>query len=226
MVQLDPVFCTALAIIAAAFAPSLIYLIWIRNKEKFDREPILTLLGTFIYCAIIAVVLSYIFETILVSAYIGFQPSTTGAIVTTVAIAPIVEEAVKPLGVYRLRNSKAFNEPDDGAVYGAAAGLGFAATENLMYGVRSLAMYGLEVYIITVVFRAVSSTLIHASATGFTGYGIGKWKFGTPSIVIPASYLLAVLIHATFNFFAFKEEVLISLALAVVSIIALRRVIK
>ena len=134
---------TLAVLFATAFAPSLIYLTWIRNREKFAHEPIAILLSTFVYGAVVGVIVSYLFETLIVQVYTQFQsPPLLEAIVPTLVIAPIVEEGVKPIGVYILRNMKSFIHPIDGAIYGAGSGLGFAATENLIYESQALLRYG------------------------------------------------------------------------------------
>ena len=50
----------------------------------------------------------------------------------SVIIAPIIEELSKALGLRLIKNQ--IFELEDGLIYGAVAGFGFAATENLIYG--------------------------------------------------------------------------------------------
>lgn len=224
---IHPTIITLAILFAAAFAPSLVYLTWIRNREKFAHEPMAILLRTFVYGAVVGVILSYVFETLIVQMYTQFEnPPLLEAIVPTLVIAPIVEEGVKPIGVYILRNMKSFIHPIDGAIYGAASGFGFAATENLIYESRALLRYGFSAWLLTVAFRAVSSTLIHASATGLTGYGIGKWKFGASAIIIPFFYIIAVLLHGAFNYISIEGDFLAALMLATVSIVVVTAIIR
>jgi RsiW-degrading membrane proteinase PrsW (M82 family) len=117
-----------------------------------------------------------------------------------VILAPLVEESAKAWGVPR-RN---ILEPEDGMIYGAAVGLGFAATENMLYLFSALTE-SVESFVATAVLRAVTSTLLHASATAVAGYGISRAIFfrkqGARESWLP--YLaLAMLIHALFNLFA------------------------
>jgi RsiW-degrading membrane proteinase PrsW (M82 family) len=100
-------------------------------------------------------------------------------------------------------------ELKNGLVYGAAVGLGFAAVENVLYGANAIAV-GLDVFAGTAVLRALTSTLLHASASAIAGFGISR------QIVMRAKglkvswlpyYGLAVLLHASFNFFAIIGQV-------------------
>jgi len=56
--------------------------------------------------------------------------------------------------------------------------------------------------LILIGIRSISSALLHASATSTMGYGIGKSiVWGGGHHVLPY-YLLAVIMHASFNFLA------------------------
>jgi RsiW-degrading membrane proteinase PrsW (M82 family) len=218
-VAIPSTMITVTVVFAAAFAPSLIYLTWIRNREKFAHEPMAILLRTFIYGAVVGIIVSYVFESLIAQVYMQFvAPPLLEAIVPTLVIAPIVEEGVKPIGVYILRNMKSFVHPIDGAIYGVASGLGFAATENLIYESQALLKYGFAAGLLTVAFRAVTSTFIHASATGLTGYGIGEWKFGASAMHVAFFFIIAVLLHSIFNYVSIEGEFLTSLILAIASI--------
>jgi RsiW-degrading membrane proteinase PrsW (M82 family) len=99
-------------------------------------------------------------------------------------------------------------EIEDGLVYGAAVGLGFAATENLLY-LTSALLEGVEVFVTTAVLRSVTSTVLHASATAIAGYGIALALFMRPRgrQVSWLPYLgMAMLLHALFNLFASLGE--------------------
>ncbi|MEE9267859.1 MAG: PrsW family glutamic-type intramembrane protease [Thermoplasmata archaeon] len=100
------------------------------------------------------------------------------------------------------------NEVEDGVVYGAAAGLGFAATENVAYGAVAFAAAGLGASLILIGVRSFSSALLHAAATGTFGYGVAVNKLGSGKTLLPF-YLLAVLMHGTYNFFAGLGELFV-----------------
>jgi RsiW-degrading membrane proteinase PrsW (M82 family) len=192
-----------LGIVLVALLPSLYYLVRARNSERYAREPYVRLLAVFGYGAISAVVVSIVLELLIIGNLSNFRrlyelgdTNFLGAVV----VAPIVEEAAKALGVvfvvgYCVR-------AEDGLVYGVAAGLGFAATENLLYEVSALEV-GVIAYFVTAIIRTISSTLLHASATGVTGLGLGRAHVGNVSLAFALPYyLIAVLMHSFFNLVA------------------------
>ena len=197
----------AVILLLAAFVPSLVYLVWIRNTERFGREPYGRLLGVFLYGATVSVVVAVVLEMILMALLntniervyqiLGDNPSLSSLILACV-IAPFVEELTKASGVVRAR--KIMSDIEDGIVYGAAVGLGFAATENLLYESYSYFSDGASAFVATAIVRSLSSALLHATTTSVVGLGISRRvRFGTSWLPY---YLGAVLIHGVFNFAA------------------------
>jgi RsiW-degrading membrane proteinase PrsW (M82 family) len=207
---------------AVAFLPSIAYIVWIRNTEKYEREPWVRIFATFVWGAVFGVILGVLFSGILilifnVAAPQGVYDAVQGneyyyGFLLAVIIAPFGEEAAKGLGVFTA--GRDLDEVEDGLIYGAAVGLGFAATENLLYEYNALVTMGVVSFIATAVVRSISSALLHASATSVTGYGIGRKKvLGGKHYIIPF-YLVAVGMHALFNFLAIQGS-LFSLLLAI-----------
>ena len=190
-------------IISVAFVPSLLYLVRARTWETFGKEPYRRLLYMFGWGAVAAIIISVILELMILGnldqferLYLLGDRSFIGAVV----VAPIVEEAAKAAGLVLVMAR--FQREEDGMVYGIAAGLGFAATENLLYEVSALSI-GISAYIMTAILRTISSTLLHATATGVTGLGVGKAKMEGKWVVLAMPYyLLAVAMHAGFNYVA------------------------
>ena len=95
------------------------------------------------------------------------------------------------LGPYR---SLYFDEPRDGLVYAAAASLGFASLENLVY----IVSFGPEVMI----GRAPVSTLAHVIFGSFWGYGLGmQAQEGRRArrLWLWATLAVAAAVHGVFN---------------------------
>jgi len=191
-------------LLLAAFVPSLIYLIWIRNTERFSREPYGRLLRIFIFGATMSVFVAVLVEFLLIYLLedniervydiLGNDPNL-GNLLLAVVIAPFVEEFAKALGI--LGSRRFIKELEDGIVFGAAAGLGFAATENLLYESTAYFSDGVEAFIAITVVRSISSALLHASASAVAGLGIARsWLAKTGWT---GYYLLAVLMHGLFN---------------------------
>ncbi len=198
---------TALLFILA-FLPPIIYAIWIRNTEKYNREKFKPMFLCFVWGATIAIVASIILELILdVSIYVSFENSSKLSLVLTLLIAPFAEELTKPLAL-RIKSVKnSLDEIEDGLIFGAVAGLGFSATENLLYGYSFLSE-GLLVFLVLMSIRSVGGCLLHASATALTAYGYGKSIIHGKSFlrVIPY-FIVAIFVHASYNFLVSFEMI-------------------
>ncbi|MCG7840664.1 MAG: PrsW family intramembrane metalloprotease [Methanomassiliicoccales archaeon] len=131
-------------VLLSAIVPSLIYLVWIRNSEIYNRERWGRVLSVFFFGATISILASVLLESLAIDVirapgsifsegFWNFAPydPTLEIVILAVVIAPFVEEWAKGWGVLALRNW--IIEPEDGLIYGAAAGLGFAAVENIFY---------------------------------------------------------------------------------------------
>jgi RsiW-degrading membrane proteinase PrsW (M82 family) len=147
-------------------------------------------------------VMVYLYGEAVAREYALFSenPSLETLVIVCV-IAPFVEEGAKAYGI--LRKSEILSDVEGGLVLGAASGLGFAATENLLYEVSAL-QEGFAVFIVLALVRSVSSSLLHASASAVSGYGIARKELGAGFSALPF-YLLAVGMHALFNLLASIE---------------------
>ncbi len=213
-----------------AFLPPIIYSIWIRNTEKFNREKWLPIFFCFFWGATIAIIASIILElSIGTIVILSIEDASTINIVLAVVIAPFVEELTKPLALRYRTVKKELDEIEDGLIYGAVAGLGFSATENLIYGLNFL-KEGLLFFIILISIRSFGACLLHASATAWTGYGYGKVIMRHTSIIKVIPYfILAILIHAyynallSFDIIGLTAGFISAMALAVISIYIVRK---
>jgi len=216
-----------------AFFPAIVYAIWIRNTEKYEREPWAAIFLAFLWGATIAIVASLILEVILdVSIASNIEDYSLHSFMLAVFIAPFAEELTKPMALSLRKVRREINELEDGIIYGAAAGLGFSATENLFYSISFLSK-GLLIFIILVFIRTIGGCLLHASATSFTGYGYGKALLEGKNIMSVFPYFLAAMAaHSFYNFVVSFEMiggligVAIALLFAVLCIKYIRRIIK
>ncbi|HLE47214.1 MAG TPA: PrsW family intramembrane metalloprotease, partial [Candidatus Thermoplasmatota archaeon] len=164
------------AIAAAAFLPPIIFIAYVRNQEKTRREPWGAIVRVFLFGAVVSILIALALESIFHSEEReyeilrgGFQ--VTSIVILVVIIAPLVEEFTKGLALRGAR--KNIVEEEDGIVYGAAAGFGFSATENLFYELAALQELGTTGLIWTAVVRTFTGCFLHATASGLVGYGIG-----------------------------------------------------
>jgi len=203
---------TITILVGSAFIPSLIYLIWIRNAERYGKKRWSQLARTFLWGAglsvLFAIILSLLFVGVISAPelqreYKFLADETIFTLIIVVIIAPIVEEFTKVLGVFSVKTS--LTDIEAGLVFGAACGLGFAATENLLYESSVYLAEGFgSAFISIVVLRSIASTLLHGSASAMAGYGVTKAKFEGWYLFLPY-YLLAVIMHGAFNFLASLE---------------------
>jgi protease PrsW len=188
-------------LISFSFFIPLLYVVWIRNTERCQRQQWVSVFICFFWGASLAVAAAFILE-------FGFMVSLTGAIQNTqevsalmvIVIAPVVEEFAKPLIIGARSVRSQLKELEDGLIYGAAAGLGFSATENLFYGLDYINQ-DISTFLILIALRSFGACLLHASATSLTGYGYGKKILRRTSLLLVLPYYgLAVVMHSFYNF--------------------------
>jgi len=198
-----------LVLVVSALALPLVFMVWIRNTARFSREPWHMVLKAFLWGAVFSVIVTIVFSLILLAILGSVQPlndfvarrfGDPTIFIGAVIVAPFAEEAAKGLGVRAGRPATQLRT--DGLVYGAAAGLGFSATENLLYGLVVLFAPGggPTASLAVIAIRSFSSSFLHASATAAMGYGIAKTWLTRRTWAFLPFYLLAVIMHAAFNF--------------------------
>ncbi|MFQ5815467.1 MAG: ABC transporter permease [Candidatus Hydrothermarchaeaceae archaeon] len=121
----------------------------------------------------------------------------TNSLFLMVALFALIEETLKPIGLYALQRSDArIDNPASGAFYGALSGLGFFAVENafiiffLLFSVPSMISWILAL-------RTGSTMIIHLISSGIVGIGLTK-KRGSYGLPL-RNILLATSIHAFYN---------------------------
>ncbi len=208
----------AVGTVLAAVVPAGAYAVWVRGQERYEREPWSQVLKAFAWGGTGGVVLAVLFEVLL-----GVRPDAiaqvgiSSVIFASVIVAPVVEEATKALGLRWVDDP--YIEPEDGLIYGAAAGFGFAATENLAYGVSAYLADGTSALVMTLILRALSSAFLHGTASAIVGYAIWRKRAGVGDTQgILGFYLIAVALHAVFNIGASLNLVITFLAVAFLAI--------
>jgi len=200
-----------IVLLASAFTMPLVFMVWIRNSARHSREPWRFVLKSFVWGAVFSVIVAIIFSLVLVATLgqVGplneflvrrfHDPDIVVLVLGAVIVAPIVEEAAKGLGVRAGRPE--IQRLIDGLVYGAAAGLGFSATENLFYGLNQLLSPegGATASLAVIAIRSFSSSFLHASASAVLGYGLAKSWLTRRTWAFLGFYLIAVTMHASFN---------------------------
>ena len=186
------------AIVASviAFTPAMFYLLPLIWLDRYDPEPLWLLALAFAWGALVAVVVSFIFNTLL-GAFLG---DAFGAVVS----APVFEEGSKGLGLVILLIffRRYFDDILDGIVFAGVIALGFATVENVLYYGRGIAE-GKEALIALLILRGIMSPFAHVSFTAMTGIGCGLARESHNIFVrllLPLTgYGAAVFLHALWN---------------------------
>ncbi len=195
-------------LVAFGFLQTVIYLLFIRAIDLYEREPLRYVVPVFVWGFTVAVVASLIFNLIFAFTVTTIAGKQVANFFTAVVGAPIIEECSKGLALlliffvaYLARRRSGLIEfagVMDGIVYGSAVGFGFAIAEDILYGMQ----FGAETFVV----RRIFGGFAHAAFTSLTGIGVGLIPFVHHKILklIPPllGLLGAILLHATFNFTA------------------------
>jgi len=194
------------AIMAAvvAFVPAIFYIIPLIWLDRYDPEPLWLLALAFSWGALVAVVVSFIINTLAGTIAGASISPEAGTIVGAVISAPIVEEASKGIGLLILLIffRRYFDDILDGIVFAGVIALGFATVENVLYYGRAFEGGGGGVVFMFIV-RGVLSPFAHVTFTSMTGIGCGiaRESHNTAiKILAPVGgYIGAVSLHMLWN---------------------------
>lgn len=182
-----------LVFLALAFAPGAFWLWFFARKDRYQPAPRRLLMLTFAL-GMAATIPAALLESLWIDeSLVRGEASIMGSAAAMLLIVGPVEEGAKfaavRLGPYR---SLYFDEPMDGLVFSAAASLGFASLENLVYMIN----YGAAVILV----RAPLSTVAHAVFGSVWGYalGLGHERTGG-SVLVVGGLGLAAVAHGLFN---------------------------
>ena len=180
-----------------AFAPAVFWFWFFARKDTYRPEPRKLIVLTFFLgmaSTIPAGIIEYIFID---ESVLDDDANLTSVASTMLFVVGPVEEVSKFLAVWLVAyRSLYFDEPSDGLVYAAAASLGFASLENLLY----ILDFGPAVMI----GRAPLSTVAHVIFGSFWGYALGRrTQYNSHGIIVITGIAAAAVVHGLFNVFAF-----------------------
>jgi protease PrsW len=121
-------------IIFLSMLPCLFWLVFFYVQDRYGREPLWLVASTFVL-GIFSTIPALICNTVgMVAIALLFGSSTFSQFAFFFGVVGPIEEGVKLLAVLIFAYKQPqFNEPIDGVIYSAAAALGFAAAENVLY---------------------------------------------------------------------------------------------
>ena len=187
--------------------PAAVIVAYVRRSDATGREPLDLLVWTFllgILFASFAAILNAAAEPLFRSLPL------VGTVLFFYLVVGPVEETVKWLAV-RLHayRSDSFRAVVDGAVYGAAAGLGFATIENALYITQQYLQASQATGMEAALFGAALPTAAvrtfagpgHVIYSAFAGYYLGLAKYNPKHAgpIAVKGILIAAFIHGTYN---------------------------
>ena len=187
-----------LELLVLAIAPVATIILWIYLKDKYDKEPVITLSKFFILGILVSVLAIYVEELLIklnTFSKIGYM------IYISFIVAGLTEEGLKALILIpNLLREKNFNEKLDGIIYSVFLSLGFATVENIIYILFEDPTSVFKVSII----RAIISIPAHMMFAIIMGYYISKYKFNSskskPKTYLIMSIIVPILLHGIFDF--------------------------
>lgn len=183
-----------IALLFISLGPGILWVWFFYVKDRAEPEPKPLVAKAFVYGAISVFPAAFLeapFRRVITRG----TDDLAVLLVVSVLVVGLVEEVVKFVAVkLAAYDNREFNEVMDGVVYAVAAGLGFAATENLFYATSFGIVVGL--------FRAFVTDLAHASFSGIVGYYLGRAKFDARHAggFLARGLVVAILLHGLYDF--------------------------
>ena len=123
-------------------------------------------------------------------------------IVVATAIAPLVEEPAKSLGLLLLKEEEKLSfQIADWTILGSLSGIGFGFMENVVYALSVLG-YGVNVSLTLFLMRGLLTAPLHGITATLTGFGIGLWQKSGNARLLAIPLIAAMVIHGSFNLLA------------------------
>ena len=188
-----------------ATLPVPIYVAVVLWIDRYESEPVWTLVTAFAWGALVAVFIAAFFNTLSSFVVASLVNDEAGNFFGAVFSAPIVEESAKAavlFGLYFWKQDE-FDGVIDGIVYASMVGLGFAMTENIQYYGSAALEGGIGGGLTLFILRGMLAPFSHPLFTSMTGIGLGlatQTKNRLVKFCAPAGgLLLAMFLHSLWN---------------------------
>ncbi len=188
------------------FFPMFLFAAILYWLDRYEKEPILLLIGVFAWGMVVAAGGAYIINTIFGITVFSLTGSEfTSDLFTGSISAPIIEEGLKGMAVLLvfLLFRREFDSVMDGIIYAGVAALGFAASENVLYIWRGYTSDGWSGLFTLVLVRVVLVGWQHPLYTSFTGIGLANARMSRSWIIKLAApvlgFSLAMFTHSFHN---------------------------
>jgi protease PrsW len=192
------------ASLCAGFLPMVFWAALIWWLDRYEKEPLLLMGLAFLWGAVPATLFAVISEFLLnipLWHWIG-NHSLPFLFLSTGFLGPIIEESVKAFGIFCLflLARSEIDGPLDGIIYAALVGLGFTATENMLFFLTSQSS---SEWLGLVIMRSFVFGLNHAVFAALIGFGFvlainaQRWSLRLGWFL--GGWLSAIFFHSLFN---------------------------
>lgn len=192
--------------------PPLVWLYFLLKEDDRCPEPLPSLIIAFI-SGMLAVPLALPLEALVRDyAYVAYLTCTPdGPLCQPIIIGwSIIEETLKyALAALLVLWRAEVDEPIDLVIYMLTAALGFAALENVLFLIVPFAAGDVLMGLQTGNLRFIGSTLLHVMASSVIGFALAfSLDFPKPLLILCAiaGLILAIALHAIFNFFIIQGD--------------------
>lgn len=192
--------------------PPLVWLYFLLKEDDRCPEPLPMLFIAFI-SGMLAVPLVLPLEAVMRDyAYVAYQGCNEyGKLCSPIILGwAVIEETLKyVLAALLVLWRKDVNEPIDLVIYMLTAALGFAALENVLFLIVPFAGGEVLSGLATGNLRFIGSTLLHVMASSVIGFALAfSFTFPKPLRTFCAviGLILAIALHAVFNFFIIQGD--------------------
>ena len=186
--------------------PAMIWLYFLLKEDSRCPEPrhmiIIALLA-----GMVGVPLVLPLQHLAVTTLPASEPSP--GLLVIIAWSTIEETAKYALAAILVLWRRWVNESVDLVVYMITVALGFAAIENMLFLIQPIAQGHLAAGIATENLRFVGSTLVHVISSSAIGFALAfsfKLNRGARAIAASIGLILAIALHAVFNFLIIMRD--------------------
>src|SRR6185312_12008572 len=212
------VIAVAGVLVVGSFFVPVVYVEYVEEIDAFGGVPPGALIRTGLLTALFGIPSAGVLEAV--------EHAGAGALVPAL-LTGFTEEGVKILLVVLMLRRTRYRFELDGVIFGAAAGMGFAAFENAGYAIAALSQHGIPDFLSTLWLRQALGPFGHGTWTAAIAAVVWRQRYGgvrTASAGIFGAYVLSSVLHAAWDWdpLAGLGSIFWLLAIGAISIAVLR----
>jgi RsiW-degrading membrane proteinase PrsW (M82 family) len=191
--QTGSVIAVAAVLVVGSFFVPVVYVEYIEEIDAFGGVPHGPLLRTGFLTALFGIPSAGVLEAV--------EHAGAGALFPAL-LTGFTEEGVKILLVMLMLRRTRYRFELDGVIFGAAAGMSFAAFENAGYAIAALSQHGIPDFLSTLWLRQALGPFGHGTWTAAIAAVVWRQRFGgdrAASAGIFGAYVVSSLLHAAWD---------------------------